>query len=95
MVADLIALDFASTRAIAQRAACVDDIWESLYPTIMMGNDLAMKAVWVAGAPFVDETCPTCPDMDSPTPPSRNEAASFPSAGRNLANFQKALMPLA
>ncbi|MEM1130021.1 MAG: guanine deaminase [Pseudomonadota bacterium] len=51
MEADLVVLDLASTPAIAQRAARADDIWEALFPTIMMGDDRAVKATWVAGKP--------------------------------------------
>ncbi|MEX5727299.1 guanine deaminase [Rhodovulum iodosum] len=47
--ADLIALDLASTPAIAQRAARAGDIWEALFPTIMMGDDRAIAGVWVNG----------------------------------------------
>ncbi len=47
--ADLVALDLASTPAIAQRAARAGDIWEALFPTIMMGDDRAIAAVWIAG----------------------------------------------
>ncbi|MBY6152136.1 guanine deaminase [Vannielia litorea] len=47
--ADIIALDLASTPAIAQRAARARDIWEALFPTMMMGDDRAVKAVWVNG----------------------------------------------
>ncbi|MCX7644883.1 MAG: guanine deaminase [Rhodobacteraceae bacterium] len=47
--ADLIAVDLASTPAIAQRAARAGDIWEALFPTIMMGDDRAIAAVWIAG----------------------------------------------
>ncbi|WP_146589764.1 guanine deaminase [Puniceibacterium confluentis] len=47
--ADIIALDLASTPAIAQRAARAEDLWEALFPTIMMGDDRAIKAVWIAG----------------------------------------------
>jgi guanine deaminase len=39
--ADLIALDLASTPAIAQRSARASDVWEALFPTIMMGDDRA------------------------------------------------------
>jgi guanine deaminase len=49
MEADLIALDLASTPAIAQRSARASDVWEALFPTIMMGDDRAVRAVWVAG----------------------------------------------
>ncbi|MFZ5962916.1 guanine deaminase [Thalassococcus sp. BH17M4-6] len=51
MEADIIAVDLASTPAIAQRHAEAEDIWESLFPTIMMGDDRAIRAVWVGGAP--------------------------------------------
>ena len=47
--ADLVALDLASTPAIAQRADRAEDIWEALFPTIMMGDDRAVAQVWVAG----------------------------------------------
>lgn len=47
--ADLIALDLSSTPAIAQRAAQANDIWEALFPTIMMGDDRAIAQVWVGG----------------------------------------------
>ena len=49
MEADLIILNLASTPAIAQRAAAARDIWESLFATIMMGDDRAIHDVWVAG----------------------------------------------
>ncbi|MCL4187794.1 MAG: guanine deaminase [Rhodobacteraceae bacterium] len=51
MEADLVVLDLASTPAIAQRAARAGDLWEALFPTIMMGDDRAVRAVWVDGAP--------------------------------------------
>ncbi|MCV2874498.1 guanine deaminase [Defluviimonas sp. WL0050] len=49
MEADIAVIDLASTPAIAQRAARAGDIWEALFPTIMMGDDRAVKAVWVNG----------------------------------------------
>ena len=49
MEADLIALDLASTPAIAQSTARAEDIWQALFPTIMMGDDRAIKQVWIAG----------------------------------------------
>ncbi|MCL4675322.1 MAG: guanine deaminase [Pararhodobacter sp.] len=49
--ADLIVVDLASTPAIAQRAARARDIWEALFPTIMMGDDRAIRATWVNGKP--------------------------------------------
>lgn len=53
MEADLVALDLASTPAIAQRAGRAEDIWEAVFPTIMMGDDRAVAGVWVAGARVV------------------------------------------
>ncbi len=47
--ADLVVLDLASTPAIAQRAARAETFWEALFPTIMMGDDRAVRAVWVNG----------------------------------------------
>ncbi len=48
-MADLTILDLGSTPAIAQRTARAGDIWDALFPTIMMGDDRAIRAVWVAG----------------------------------------------
>ena len=53
MEADLVVLDLASTPAIAQASARAGDIWQALFPTIMMGDDRATRAVWVNGAPVV------------------------------------------
>ncbi|MBS0126626.1 guanine deaminase [Thetidibacter halocola] len=47
--ADFIVIDLASTPAIAQRAARAHDLWEALFPTIMMGDDRAVAATYVAG----------------------------------------------
>ena len=47
--ADFITLDLASTPAIAQRAAQADDIWEAVFPTIMMGDDRAIASTWIMG----------------------------------------------
>jgi len=47
--ADLVVLDLASTPAIAQRADRAGDIWEAVFPTIMMGDDRAVAAVYVSG----------------------------------------------
>ncbi|MEM9549531.1 MAG: guanine deaminase [Pseudomonadota bacterium] len=49
MEADLVILNLASTPAIAQRNARAEDIWEALFPTIMMGDDRAVHDVWIAG----------------------------------------------
>ncbi len=49
MEADLAVIDLASTPAIAQAAARADDLWQALFPTIMMGDDRAVQTVWVGG----------------------------------------------
>ena len=48
-MADITVLDLASTPLIAQRTKAADSIWDQLFPTIMMGDDRAIKDVWVAG----------------------------------------------
>lgn len=47
--ADIAIIDLTSTPAIAQRARRATDIWEAVFPTIMMGDDRAIKDVWIAG----------------------------------------------
>lgn len=49
MEADIVVLDLASTPAIAQRHTQAKDVWEALFPTIMMGDDRAIDTVYVAG----------------------------------------------
>ena len=49
MEADLVVIDLASTPAIAQASQRADDIWQAIFPTIMMGDDRAVAAVWVGG----------------------------------------------
>ena len=49
MAADMVVLNLASTPAIAQRSARAEDIWEEIFPTIMMGDDRAIAATYVAG----------------------------------------------
>ncbi|WP_114966916.1 guanine deaminase [Alkalilacustris brevis] len=49
MEADLIVVDLASTPAIAQREARAEDLWEALFPTIMMGDDRAILETRIAG----------------------------------------------
>ncbi len=49
--ADLVVIDLASTPAIAQATARAADIWQALFPTIMMGDDRAVHATWVNGKP--------------------------------------------
>jgi guanine deaminase len=48
-MADITVLDLHSTPTITQRATSADDIWDALFPTIMMGDDRAVKDVWIAG----------------------------------------------
>ncbi|MFO8125378.1 guanine deaminase [Yoonia sp.] len=47
--ADITVLDLHSTPAIMQRAQRAVDIWDAVFPTIMMGDDRAVRDVWVAG----------------------------------------------
>ncbi len=49
-MADITVLDLQSTPVIAQRARRATDIWDAVFPTIMMGDDRAIKDVWIAGA---------------------------------------------
>ena len=53
MEADLVVLDLESTPAIAQAVARAGTLWEALFPTIMMGDDRAVSAVWVGGRKVV------------------------------------------
>ncbi|MDG1737597.1 MAG: guanine deaminase [Paracoccaceae bacterium] len=48
--ADLVILNLSSTDAISQRAMRANDIWEAIFPTIMMGDDRAIEAVWIGGS---------------------------------------------
>lgn len=48
-MADITVIDLASTPAISQRQSRATDIWDALFPTIMMGDDRAIKDVWIAG----------------------------------------------
>ncbi|WP_045386965.1 guanine deaminase [Falsirhodobacter sp. alg1] len=50
MEADLVIVDLASTPAIAQASCRATDIWQALFPTIMMGDDRAIREVRIAGA---------------------------------------------
>jgi len=53
MEADLVVINLASTPAIhqaTQRATQrADDLWAAVFPTIMLGDDRAVQAVWIAG----------------------------------------------
>ena len=47
--ADIAVLDLRSTRDIELRADRAEDIWEEIFPTIMMGDERAVEAVWIGG----------------------------------------------
>lgn len=49
-MADITVLDLASTPAITQRTNRAETVWDQLFPTIMMGDDRAIRDVWVAGS---------------------------------------------
>ncbi len=49
MEADIVVLDLASTPDISQRSSRAADLWESVFPTIMMGDDRAVVATWING----------------------------------------------
>ena len=49
MEADLVVLDLASTPAIAQRSNRAGDLWEAMFPTLMMGDDRAIAEVRIMG----------------------------------------------
>lgn len=49
MEADLVVIDLASTPAIEQATCRAETLWQSVFPTIMMGDDRAIKAVYIAG----------------------------------------------
>lgn len=52
MEADLVVIDLASTPAIAQAVTRAETIWQALFPTIMMGDERAVQAVWIGGNPL-------------------------------------------
>jgi guanine deaminase len=54
--ADIVVVDLASTPAIEQATRRAGDIWQHIFPTIMMGDDRAIRATWVAGKPLVNKT---------------------------------------
>ena len=59
MEADLTVVNLSSTQAIEQATRRAEDIWQALFPTIMMGDDRAIAAVWIAGK---------CRSMPAPAP---------------------------
>lgn len=52
MEADLVILDLASTAAIEQATRRAGDIWQAIFPTIMLGDDRAIAATWIGGKPY-------------------------------------------
>lgn len=52
LTADICVLDLGSTPAIAQRAQEAAHVWDAVFPTLMMGDDRAVAAVWVNGQPL-------------------------------------------
>ena len=51
MEADIVVIDLKSTPAIEQATRRAETIWQAVFPTIMMGDDRAIAAVWLAGKP--------------------------------------------
>jgi guanine deaminase len=49
MEADLVVIDLASTPAIEQATRRAENLWQQLFPTIMLGDDRAVAEVWVGG----------------------------------------------
>jgi guanine deaminase len=49
MEADLTILNLASTPTIAQASARAQNPWQQIFPTIMMGDDRAIAATYIAG----------------------------------------------
>ena len=49
LAGDLVVLDLDSTPAIAQRARRAEQVWDRVFPTLMMGDDRAVAAVWAQG----------------------------------------------
>jgi len=47
--ADITVLNLKSTEVIEQRANRAEHAWDAIFPTIMMGDDRAIREVWVAG----------------------------------------------
>ncbi|MBN2629152.1 MAG: guanine deaminase [Rhodobacteraceae bacterium] len=66
--ADLVVVNLASTPAIAQATARANDIWQAVFPTIMMGDDRAIRATWVAGH-CVHDNDPAKPASQTPPAP--------------------------
>ena len=49
LYADLIIINLASTKEIEQRQKRAENFWEKFFPTLIMGDDRAIKSTWVSG----------------------------------------------
>jgi len=47
--ADIVVINLASTPVIEQRVQAAQNLWETVFPTIMLGDDRAIDAVYIAG----------------------------------------------
>ena len=47
--ADLNVIDLSSTQEIDQRKSRANNIWEAIFPTLIMGDDRAIISTWVYG----------------------------------------------
>jgi guanine deaminase len=52
--ADLVVLNLQSTPAIAQATQRAETIWQQLFPTIMLGDDRAIRATYIGGRKIAD-----------------------------------------
>ena len=47
--ADIVIINLKSTIEIKQRAEQAENIWEEIFPTLIMGDDRAITATWASG----------------------------------------------
>jgi len=57
--ADIVILDLASQPLIAQRMARVDDIWGALFLQMILADDRAVRATYIAGRKAYERPTPT------------------------------------
>ncbi len=50
--ADIVVINLASTPVIKQRVARSETLWETVFPTIMLGDDRAIDTVYINGHPI-------------------------------------------
>lgn len=48
-MADIAVINLRSTEVIDQRVARAENVWDAVFPSIMLGDDRAIRDVWVAG----------------------------------------------